>query len=185
MKTIPFKTFINWAFDGSLDTPIPKPETDSNGNVITPDILKPSGPLNQRYIISMFMKNPKMCLYLNKHFNNIGLWYIDKETLFKFLKKAIIDFKVRRGELIFMKSNRNKELLIEKLEEKFPLLKPEDLKMLYDVVENSSQKKAIYTSFGMKKPTKRKVKKEKKVKKIIIQNSSKHFLKQNFEITHT
>jgi len=182
---IPFKTFINWAFDGSLDSPIPKPETDSNGNVITPDILKPSGPLNQRYILSMFMKNPKMCLYLNKHFNNIGLWYIDKETLFKFIKKSIIDFKVRRSELFFMKSNRNKELLIEKLEEKFPLLKPEDLKLLYDIVQESKYKDAIYTSFGMKKPTKRKVKKEKKSKKIIAKNSAKHFLKQNFEITNS
>jgi hypothetical protein len=84
-----------------------------------------------------------------------------------------------------MKSNKNKELLVEKLGEKFPLLKPEDLKMLYDVVENSPHKKAIYTSFGMKKPSKRKVKKEKKAKKIITQNSAKHFLKQNFEITHT
>lgn len=182
MKTIPFKTFINWAFDGSIDTPIPKPEVDSGGNVITPDILKPSGPLNQRYVLSMFMKHPKMCLYLNKHFNNIGLWYIDKETLFTFIKRAIIDFKVRRGDLFFMKSAKNKEKLIEKLEEKFPLLKHGDLQLLYELIENSDEKNSIYHSFGMKRITKRKAKKEKKIKKTKKKTSAKNFLKKHFEI---
>lgn len=182
MRTIPFKTFINWAFDGSIDSPIPKPEVDSAGNVITPDILKPSGPLNQRYIVSMFMKNPKMCLYLNKHFNNINLWYVDKETLFKFLKKGVIDFKVRRGDLFFMKSRRSKDKLIEKLEERFPLLKMDDIRLLSDMVEKSSQRDAIYHSFGLKKPSKRKIKKEKGRKKTGAKTSAKNFLKKNFEI---
>jgi hypothetical protein len=182
VRNIPFRTFIDWAFDGSPDTPIPKPEVDSAGNVITPDILKPSGPLNQRYVISMFMKNPKMCLYLNKHFNNINLWYVDKETLFKFLKRAILDFKMRRGDLLFMKSKRSKDKLVEKLIEKFPLLKTDDIRLLADVVENSSQKSAIYHSFGLKKPSKRKVKKEKGNKKTGAKTSAKNFLKKNFEI---
>jgi len=179
---IPFKTFINWAFDGSKDTPIPKPETDSAGNVITPDILKKSGPLNQRYVISMFMKNPKMCLYLNKHFNNINLWYIDKETLFKFLKGAIIDFKMRRGDLLFLKTKKNEEVLMEKLEEKFPLLKYDDRKLLYEMIEASPEKNSVYNSFGLKRVSKRKVKKEKKIKKTGSKTSSKNFLKKNFEI---
>jgi len=183
VRTIPFRTFIDWAFDGSIDTPIPKPETDSGGNVITPDILKPSGPLNQRYIISMFMKNPKMCLYLNEHFNNMGIWYLDKETLFKFLKRCIIDFKVRRGELLFMKSVKNKEKLVDKLEERFPLLKHGDVQLLYDIIEKSDQKDSIYHSFGLKRISKRKVKKEKKKKKTKVSTSAKNFLKKNFEIT--
>ena len=182
MIHIPFRTFIDWAFDGSIDSPIPKPEVDSGGNVITPDILKPSGPLNQRYIISMFMKNPKMCLYLNKHFNNMSIWYLDKETLFKFLKRCIIDFKVRRSELLFMKSKKNKDKLIEKLEDRFPLLKHGDIEFLYELIENSDQKDAIYHSFGLKRISKRKVKKEKKKKKTNKQTSAKNFLKKNFEI---
>jgi hypothetical protein len=179
---IPFRTFIDWAFDGSIDTPIPKPETDSGGNVITPDILKPSGPLNQRYIISMFMKSPKMCLYLNKHFNNMGVWYLDKETLFKFLKRCIIDFKVRRGDLFFMKSLKNKEKLVEKLEDKFPLLKHGDIQLFYDIIERSDQKDSIYHSFGLKRISKRKVKKEKKKRKTKTKTSAKNYLKKNFEI---
>lgn len=182
MIHIPFRTFIDWAFDGSIDSPIPKPEVDSGGNVITPDILKSSGPLNQRYIISMFMKNPKMCLYLNKYFNNMSIWYLDKETLFKFLKRCIIDFKVRRSELCFMKSKKNKDKLTEKLEDRFPLLKHGDIEFLYEIIENSDQKDAIYNSFGLKRISKRKVKKEKKKKKTNIQTSAKNFLKKNFEV---
>lgn len=182
MIKIPFKTFINWAFDGSLETPIPKQETDSSGNVITPDILKSSGPLNQRYVVSMFMKNPKMCLYLNNHFNNINLWYIDKETLFKFLKKAIIDFKVRRGDLFFMKSKRSKEILAEKLTQKFPLLKIEEIRLLSDIIESSSQRDSVYNSFGLSKPSKRKIRKEKGNKKTGRKTSAKNFIKKNFEV---
>ncbi len=185
MRTIPFRTFIDWAFDGSPDSPIPKPEEDSAGNVITPDILKPSGALNQRYVMSMFMKNPKMCLYMNKHFNNIGLWYVDKETLFKFLKKGVIDFKIRRGDLFFMKSKRSKDKLMEKLEARFPLLKIDDLRLLADLVEKSPQRDSIYHSFGMKKPSRRKIRKEKKKKKVGAKSSAKNFLKKNFEVVET
>jgi hypothetical protein len=155
---------------------------DSAGNVITPDILKPSGPLNQRYIVSMFMKNPKMCLYLNKYFNTMSIWYVDKESLFKFLKRAIIDFKVRRGDLVFMKSKRNKEKLVEKLEGRFPLLKHNDIQLLYEQIEQSSQKDSIYHSFGLKRISKRKVQKEKKNRKTSGKTSAKNFLKKNFEI---
>jgi hypothetical protein len=179
---IPFRTFINWAFDGSIDTPIPKPEVDSGGNVITPDILKPNGPLNQRYIISMFMKHPKMCLYLNEHFNTVGIWYLDKETLFLFLKRCIIDFKVRRGDLFFTKRRKNKEKLVEKLEDRFPLLNHGDIELLYELIEKSEEKNAIYNSFGLKRISKRKVKKEKKKKKTNKKTSAKNFLKKNFEI---
>jgi hypothetical protein len=126
-----------------------------------------------------------MCLFLNKHFNNIGLWYVDKETLFKFLKRAIIDFKVRRSELFFMKSRKSKETLIEKLEEKFPLLKYNELQLLYETIESSDQKSAVYNSFGMKKPRKRKVKKEKKIKKTNAKTSAKNFLKKHFEVVDT
>lgn len=128
------------------------------------------------------MKNPKMCLYLNKHFNNIGLWYVDKETLFKFLKRSIIDFKVRRSELFFMKSKKSKEKMVEKLEDKFPLLKHNEIQYLCEIIENSDQKSAVYNSFGMKKPSKRKVKKEKRIKKTKAKTSSKNFLKKNFEV---
>lgn len=182
MKTIPFRTFLDWAFDGSKETDIPKPEVDSGGNVITPDILAPSGPLNNRYVISLFMKNPKMSLYLNKYFNNVNLWYLDKETLFIFLKRCIIDFKVRRGELIFFKKNTNKEELVEKLESRFPELKHDDIQLLYEKIEDSSQKNAIYHSFGLKRISKRKVKKEKKIKKYSNKTSLKNFIKKNFEI---
>jgi hypothetical protein len=165
-----------------LETEIPKPETDSAGNVITPDILKPSGPLNQRYIMSMFMKNPKMCLYMNKYFNNVNVWYIDKETFFKFIKKCIHDFKFNRRDLLFLKSSKgNKEKLVEKLEERFPLLKFDDVLMLYELIEKSPEKNAIYNSFGLKRVSKRKVKKEKKKGKI-TKSSAKNFLKKNFEV---
>ena len=85
----------------------------------------------------------------------MGIWYLDKETLFKFLKRAVIDFRVRRGELYFMKSKRNTEKLVEKLEEKFPLLKLGDLRFLSELIDNSPSRDAIYHSFGLKKPRKR------------------------------
>lgn len=182
VRIIPFRTFLDWAFDGSLETEIPKPEVDSGGNVITPDILKPSGPLNHRYVVSLFMKNAKMSLFLNKYFNDMSLWYLDKESLFKFLKRCIIDFKVRRGELIFFKSKGNKEKLIEKLELRFPELKHDDVQLLYEIIEGSSQKDSIYHSFGLKRITKRKVKKEKSKKKHSDKTSLKNFIKKNFKV---
>lgn len=185
MIPIPFRTFIDWAFDGSENTPIPKKEVDSVGNVITPDILKASGPLNQRYVISMFMKNPKMCLYLNKYFNNMNLWYLDKKTLFLFLKKCIIDFKARRSDLVFIKSKRSKDKLAEKLSDRFPLLTIDELRFLTELIENSEQRDSIYHSFGMKKPSKRKIKKEKKKRKTGSKTSVKNFLKKNFEVITT
>lgn len=133
--------------------------------------------------MQMFMKNPKICLFLDKYFNNVNVWYLDKETFFKFMKRCIYDFKFRRGDLLFLKSSKgNKEQLVEKLEERFPLLKIDDILLLYELIEHSPEKDSVYHSFGLKRISKRKVKKEKKKTAQSKQSSTKNFLKKNFEI---
>ena len=68
-ETSPYKLFFNWCFDGFKDTPIPNPEI----------LLKYNSPINETFLIKMFIQNGKLNNYLDTHFNNIGLRYIDKE----------------------------------------------------------------------------------------------------------
>jgi hypothetical protein len=50
---MPFKTYLNWLFDGREDTPIPEPVTDKDGKVIVPDIMKYNSPITHTYAISL------------------------------------------------------------------------------------------------------------------------------------
>jgi len=64
-------------------------------------------------------------------------------------------------------------MLYERLREKFPLYKNDDINLLCDIVENSPKREAIYNSLGLEKPQKRKItrtKKEKQTKKISVKN---------------
>ena len=165
---MPFKTFNNWLFDGSRDTPIPTKGVD---------LLKYNSPITHTYVISMFLNNGSLNHYLNKYCNNIGLRYMTKEELFLFIKRCVLDFKATRRSVSYFKRKRDSQLF-HGLRGKFPYLKHYEINFLCDVVDKSKEKEAIYQSLGIEKPKKKKIKKAKKVN--VDKISLKEFLNGHF-----
>lgn len=154
---MPYRTFNNWLFDGNRTSPIPKPK---NGI----DILKYNSPITHTHVISLFLNNGVLNHYLDTYFNDINLRYLTREELFKFIKKCVMDFKIRKRDLVFYPRKRRFQLY-EKLREKVQTLKNDDLFLLCDIIDKSKEKEAIYTTLGLEKPKKQKAKKSKKIKK--------------------
>jgi len=174
---MPFRVFNEWLFDGRKDTPIPRLKTDDTGKVITPDILKYNSPITHTFVISMFLKHGPLNFYLNKYFNDFNLRSLEKEELFFFIKKCVQDFKIQRSSIMFY-PRRAKMILYDKLRERMPLLKNDDLLLLSELIERSDNKEAIYNSLGLERPQKIKINKEKKITTETI--SLKNFLSQHF-----
>ena len=165
-----FEDYYNWMYDGDMKSEIPK------------EVLKPSSPISQKYAISVFLMSGNLNYYLNEYFNNIRVWYIDKEDLFLFLKKCVKDFRVSRKSLVYV-SWKKTDKLYEELRKRIPFLKEYEITHLCEIVEKSEEKEMIYSSLGLDKVEKVKVKKEKKQKndkdkKISVVD----FVKQNFSI---
>jgi len=169
---MPYKTFNNWLFDGSLNTPFPKPTDKVN-------LLKSTSPINHLFVLQLFLRNGPLNAYLNKHFNNVGLWYLDKEEFFKFIKKCVIDFRVNKRDTVFY-PRKAKNKLFDILRLKFPYLKKDDVYLLIDGIDRSDDKEGIYHALGIEEPKKRKIKTGKKVKKIKM--PLKDFLEEHFSL---
>ncbi len=126
------------------------------------------------------MRNGSLNHYLDKYFNNMGLRYLSKEEVFKFIKKCVIDFRVRRRDTVFYKFRRQ-DKLYNILREKFPQFKNDDISLLCELIEKSDEKEAIYNSVGLATPKKKKLKMGKKrVKKGKV--PLKQFLAEHFSI---
>jgi len=177
---MPFKTFNNWLFDGNRTSPIPKPQIDANGKEIVPDILKYNSPIGHTYVVSLFMRYGELNHYLDEYFNDINLRYLSREELFKFVKKCVIDFRVRRGDLVFY-PRKERFKLFEVLREKIAVLKNDDLFLLCDMIDKSDSKEGVYQLFDLDKPKKLKLKKSDKKKKD-EKVSLKAFLEEHFSI---
>jgi len=172
-RIIPFKTFNNWLFDRNKTTPIP-PAKDGV------DIIKYNSPISHTFVLSLFMRNGELNHYLDEYFNNIGLRYLTKEDLFKFIKKCVIDFKVRRTDVVFYKYKRQ-DKLFNILREKFPQFKNNDISLMCELVERSDDKESIYHAIGLETPKKQKLKsKKERPKKNKI--SLKNFIMEHFSI---
>lgn len=151
---MPFKTFNNWIFDGNLKSEIPDKE----------NLLKYNSPITVTYVINMFILNAKLNYYLNEYFNNIGLRYLDKEEFFRFIKKCVHDFKVQRKSIPFIQNYRRNSQLFEKFRKKIPMIKSYDISLLCDLVDKSKDKDVIYSSLGLDKVEKHKVRKSQQKK---------------------
>ena len=170
---MPFRTFNNWLFDRNKLSPIPPPRDGV-------DILKYNSPITNTFILSLFLRNGNLNHYLNEYFNNMGLRYIPKDELFKFIKKCVFDFKVTRRDTVFYKFRRY-DKMYSILRDKFPQFKNNDITLLCEVIERSDDKDAIYQSLGFDLPKKKKLKTGKKgpqKKKI----SLKEFMARHFSV---
>jgi len=175
---MPFKTFYNWLFDGDLKSQFPKPKVNNDGKVIVPDILKYNSPITHKYVISVFMSNGKLNNFLNTYFNNIGLLYLDKAEFFKFMKRCVIDFKIKRKDILFIPFKKQ-DKLFNLLRDKIAVVKDHDITLLCDIINTSKDKREIYKSLGLEDVKKEKVKQRKKTdKKITLED----FLSENFSV---
>ena len=166
-----YSKFFDWLFDGNRKSPIPVGE---------PDILKYNSPITETFVIKMFIRLPKLNHYLNDQYNNMGLRYLDKEDLFKFIKQCVFDFKVKRNDIHYF-PYKPTIALTEKLKKKLPLLKGYEVSYLSKVVEASPDKDKVYSALGLEKPKKQKLRKKTKKKKI-IKISLEDFLRENFKV---
>jgi len=170
---MPFRTFNTWLFDRNRTSPIPKPKDGV-------DILKYNSPITHTFVMSLFLRNGSLNHYLDEYFNNIGLRYLDKEEFFHFIKKCVIDFRVKKTDTVFYKFQRQNKLF-NILREKFPQFKNNDISLLCEIIERSDDKDQIYHSIGMEMPKKQKVKAGKKkitAKKVSV----KEFLAEHFSV---
>ena len=169
MSKSPYRVFSDWLFDGKPSSPIPR-----GGDL--PDILKYNSPINHTYVISMFLTNGPLNKYLNTYFNNIGVRYLDKEELFRFIKTCVRDFKIKRKDIAYL-PYKQKDEVFRKIKPKLPLLKNYDIDLLCDLINKSEEKNSIYSSLGIEKIEKKKLKEKKKKKKKV---NLKEFLSENF-----
>lgn len=165
-----FTDFFTWLFDGNMKSPI-KNE----------DILKYNSPITNMYLINIFMLNPKLNDYLDTYFNNVGLYYLEKEEFFRFIKKCVIDFKINKNSIPFFGGRKKKNKLFDSLRKVYPTLKNYDLSLLCDLIERSPEREEIFSSLGLdeikKKKTGKKTKNEKE-----HSNSLTNFLDRNFKL---
>ncbi len=165
---MPFKTFNTWLFDGNIKSPIPT----------TKDVLKYNSPITHTFVLSLFLRNGKLNHYLNDYFNNINLRYLQKEELFYFIKRCVIDFRIKKRDIVFY-PRMAKNKLYDKLREKTPILKNGDISLLCDIIDKSEDKNMVYQALDIEKPKKQKVRTKKiKKKKITLQD----FLSEHFSI---
>jgi ribosomal protein L20A (L18A) len=181
---MPYKTFQNWLFDGDRKSKIPPPKFDKDGKIIVPDILKYNSPITPEYILTMFLKTPTINRFLNIYFNNIGVRYISKEELFKFIKKCVFDFKLRRENVVYIPYYREKDQLFKVLRDKIKTLKNHDIKLLCNLINESDNKDEIYKTLGVTKVKKQKIKIQKN-KKIEEKISVDELLNRFFKIEKT
>jgi hypothetical protein len=168
---MPFKTFHSWLFDGSRNSPIPKATEKI-------DILKYNSPITHTYVLSMFPKNGPLNHYLNTYLNNINLRYLEKEDLFKFIKKCVLDFRLKKRDVTYFPYKRQTKLF-QALREKIPEFKNNEINILCKMVDKSKDKNSIYEALSIEKLKKKKLGKKQKQKGKI---SLKMFLDRNFSI---
>ena len=152
----PFQEFQNWLFDGKRNSKIPEELI----NVIS-----------HLFAIRMFKNNGKLNHYLNNYLNTYDVFQIDKEELFYFLKKCVMDYKVKKNDIPYFKGFK-KDKQFKVLREHFPLLKNHEIELLSDVIQNSDKKEEIMVGLGLKQDYK-KSEMKKEDKKIREENKSK------------
>jgi len=174
MAVSPFQEFQNWLFDGNSKSKAPE------------HLLKSTSPISAQYCIGIFLGNLPLNYFLDQYFNNINLWYLDKEELFIFIKNCVKDFKIQRRSLAYIPWKKQ-DKLFNALRKKIPYLKGYEITTLCQVVDSSQNKENVYRSLGLESDVIQKkigkAPKQKKEKKISKgKNSVQEFLDNNFRL---
>ncbi len=161
---MPWKSLNSWLYDGSRKSPVPE------------ILLKSGSPITHQTLLKMFINHGPLNHYLNKYMNTVWIFKIDKEEILKFIKKCVLDYKIRKGSAFFSR-RQAQDKLFDILRDKIPTFKNDDLALLSTIISKSKNRDEIYESLGMKTT---KMKKSKKVKPKKI--SQKVYINENFNI---
>jgi hypothetical protein len=115
----------------------------------------------------------------------MGLRYLEKDELFKFVKKLVQDFKIQRNSLPFFKYGGRKTKLYDSLRRKLPMLKTYDITFLCDVIDKSEEKEVVYATMGIDDPEVTKKKKSKQKNEVVEKTGRitvKEFIEKNFNV---
>jgi len=149
---MPWKTMNNWMFDGQRNSPVPD------------ILLQPKCPVTNYSLLVMFMKHGELTHYLNKYMNNVGIFSIPLEDMLLFIKKCVFRYRLTKAHMNYAR-RKVSDKLYDILREKYPTLKPTDLNLLRDMINESPERSDIYHALGLEIPKIKKSKK-KKIKKI-------------------
>jgi hypothetical protein len=167
----PFAIYYKWLW-GNKDEEIPQ------------ELLSSSSPVSNKYIIGSFLMAGKMNYYLNKYFNNFGLWKLDRRELLLFIKKMVKDMKVQKSSIVYVSVKKESDM-IETLNVKFPQLKSYEIEILEEKIKESEDKEAVYAALGLEKTERPKKEKTKKKRSAKIEESltPQEFIERNFKVT--
>jgi hypothetical protein len=143
-KLSPYTLLNRWLYDGSNETKIPDDVRDG----------KEIGP---QYII-WFFKNSIYNSWVNEHFNNFGVYALDKNDILKFMKKCILDCGYKPQYIPKQRQTTTKIAKI--LKQKHPYYKKDDIRLLVDIIDVSEEKDNIYETLGLFNPKKTKTTKK-------------------------
>jgi len=164
MSTSVWSQLNTWLWDGNRKSPVP--------SILT----KPGSPVTHRNLLTMFMNNGPLNKYLNTYLNTYHVFSIDKEEFLIFIKRCVIDYKVRKGSSFYTR-RPSKDKLYDILREKIVSLKNDDVLLLSEMISRSKDREQIYETLGLEVPKVKKTKK-KKPKKI----SFKAYISENFSM---
>ena len=160
-----YKLLDKWLYDGSKTSPIPKEVVDD----------KKIGPNHLLY----FFKGHHI-VYISKYFNNFGVYQLDRLEIFKMIKDII-----QRSAYVPPPNKRrykvNRSKIFKELWRKYPYLKPDDINLLAEKLEDMECRDAVFEMFGLEKPKKVKERKTKKKPKKKDTNTMESLL-ENFEL---
>lgn len=159
-KPISNYTLLNrWLYDGSKTTKIPE------------DVLKDKS-IGQTFLIYFFQYS-HYNIVINKLFNNYGLFSLEREDIFKFVKECVLLSGYKQQ--FISKAPKTTSKLYTILKNKYPFLKKQEINLLIENIDNSDQKDDVYEMFGFYKPKKKKttVAEKNKIKKIISEQKDK------------
>lgn len=148
-KVSSWKLLDDWFFDGRKNTEIPE------------QVVKDSS-IGSHNLLFFFSGTPHG-VYISKHFNNYGIYKLDKVEVLHMMKDII----QRTGFVSRFKKRfrNNKTKLFNALWKKFPYLKPDDINLLCTHVDDFEHKESLFEMLGLEKPKKIKNKKTKVKKK--------------------
>ena len=168
-KTVSVYTILDkWLFDGSKSSPIPKEVKED----------KRIGPNHLLY----FFSGTEHSVYISKYFNNFNIYQLDRLEVFSMIKDIVQ--KTAYVPRWKRRYNSSKSAIAKELWKKYPYLKPDDINLLADNLENMDCRDAVFEMLGLEKPKKVKDKTSKtkpKVSKPKEDNSMESLL-DNFDL---
>ncbi len=155
-----------WLYDGSYTSEFPK-------QLIDDKIIGP------QYLLYYF-KDSVYNLWINEHFNNYGIFQLNKVEILKFIKECILECGYRPKIMPKIRSDKSKIFKI--LKKRYPYFKNDDVDLLVEKIDCSAEKDRIYETLGLYKGKKEKTKKDKKPtkeKEITINLEKTNSIKEN------